>query len=167
MKNKRYAVQYRRQAEGRTDYRKRTKLLMSDLPRVVVRRTLKRIIIQVTVPEPKGDRVMLSVDSNELKKYGWKVGLNISTAYLTGLIAGKRALAKGVSGGVADLGNYSRVNGGRIYAALKGMVDSGLAIRHDPVVFPSDDRIRGMHIGSEFSAGFDSLKLKISGEKQK
>ena len=48
--------------------------------------------------------------------------------------------------GVLDIGLYSSKKGARIYAALKGCVDAGLAIPHGEQVLPSQDRLRGEHI---------------------
>jgi large subunit ribosomal protein L18 len=161
MKNTRYAVQYRRVREGRTDYKRRTKLLLSNKPRAIIRRTLTRIIIQITEPAQNGDKVLVGVDSSMLEKLGWKKGPNISTAYLTGYLAGMKAKSKKVNEAVLDMGFSVHTSGGRLYAALKGMVDAGLQIPHDPEIFPKEDRIKGKHIGDKVPAEFDATKGKI------
>ncbi|MDD1717818.1 MAG: 50S ribosomal protein L18, partial [Methanoregulaceae archaeon] len=43
----RYFVRFRRRREGRTDYYRRMKLIVSDRPRMVVRRTNRQIIVQL------------------------------------------------------------------------------------------------------------------------
>ena len=42
-----YTVKYRRQREGKTNYDKRLKLLLSGKPRLIIRPSLKGITIQV------------------------------------------------------------------------------------------------------------------------
>ena len=42
----RYFVPFRRRREGKTDYYKRTALVVADAPRMVVRRTNRHVIIQ-------------------------------------------------------------------------------------------------------------------------
>ncbi|RLG58710.1 MAG: 50S ribosomal protein L18, partial [Candidatus Hydrothermarchaeota archaeon] len=92
-KGPRYRVPFRRRREGKTDYRKRLKLLLSGKPRIVVRKTLKHTIVQVIDFDIKGDRVLVSAHSNELKKYGWQANTgNLPASYLTGLLCGKKAL---------------------------------------------------------------------------
>lgn len=146
MKNKRQAVQFKRKRTLRTDYRKRAAMLLSGKPRIVVRKTLRQTIIQVTEMSGKGDRIIVSADSNSLRKYGWNQGAGICTAYLTGYMAGLRAMNKGVREGILDAGNQVHTKGGIIYAALKGAVDAGLSINHDNSVFPSQERLSGAHI---------------------
>ncbi|MBI2574653.1 50S ribosomal protein L18 [Candidatus Woesearchaeota archaeon] len=166
MKNKRYAVQFRRKRELRTDYRKRAALLLSGKPRIVVRKTLKRIIIQVAEMSGKGDNIIASADSSALRKHGWTRGVNICTAYLTGYMAGIKAANKGIKEGVLDTGKHVHIKGGRIYAALKGMVDAGLSISHDSAVFPSPERFAGTHMKKQGAAQeIESVKTKIMGLK--
>ncbi len=147
MKSKRLAVQYRRKREGKTDYKRRMKLLLAGSPRAIIRRTLKRMIVQLAVNGEKGDKIIISADSNQLKKYGWKHSLNLSTSYLTGYLAGAKAKGK-VQEAVADIG-FSNYKKGNIYAALKGIIDGGVSINHDPSIFPSEDRINGAHLKKE------------------
>ena len=48
---------------------------------------------------PEGDRVVTYAHSMELKKFGWKKNSgNIPSAYLVGLLLGKRAKEKGTKG---------------------------------------------------------------------
>ncbi|MBI3052231.1 50S ribosomal protein L18 [Candidatus Woesearchaeota archaeon] len=156
MNTKRYSVQYRRKREGKTDYRRRAALLLSGRPRIVVRRTLRQVIVQFVEAGDKGDRILVSAGSASLRKLGWKHGLNLCTAYLTGLLAGMRARKAGLSSGIADL--RSPKGRGRIYAALKGVVDTGIEVPHDPSVFPDDSRLNGGHIKG--SAGQEMAELK-------
>lgn len=162
MKNPtRYTVPFRRKREGRTDYKKRLKLIASGMPRLVIRRTNMRIIAQIVIFNIKGDEVKVGVDSNALKKIGWKGSMkNLPAAYLTGYLIGKKALAAKVNEVVLDIGLITSIKGGKVFAALKGAVDSGLKVICSEEVFPNPDRIKGKHIKS-FQNNIDEIKGKI------
>lgn len=140
----RYKVQFRRKREGKTDYRHRKKLLMSGLPRAVVRKSLRNVIVQCIEFTPQGDKVIASANALELKDYGWKGSFsNTSAAYLTGLLAGSRASRKGVNKAVLDIGMNSPAKGSKVFASLKGLLDAGLEIPHSEKVIPSAERLKG------------------------
>ncbi len=142
-----YTVRHRRRREGRTDYKKRLELLKGRKDRLAIRKTNKHIIIQVIKYAPEGDKVLLTANSKELEKKGWKHSLkNIPAAYLTGLLAGVKAKEKKINGAVLDIGLYSPLKGSRIYAALKGVIDSGLKIPAGKEIFPGEERLKGEHI---------------------
>lgn len=149
----RRGLPYRRKLEGRTDYQARLGLLKSGRPRLVVRRSSKNIIIQFVEFNPNGDKIVSSTTSKELTKtHNLKGSLkNIPSAYLTGLIAGKKAAKLNITEVVPDLGIRKPHRGGSIFAALKGIVDSGIKISHkansdEKSVFPSEERLRGDHV---------------------
>ena len=146
----RYKVPKRRRREGKTNYYKRYRMVISGKPRFIVRKTLNYIWVQVAIAKPNGDYIVASAHSNELvKKYGWKGGTaNTPSAYLTGLLAGYRALRKGIKEAILDIGLHKPVKGGIVFAAAKGGIDAGLSIPVGEGMFPSDDRIRGEHIAS-------------------
>ena len=146
----RYKVPKRRRREGKTNYYKRYKMILSGKPRFVVRRTLNYIIVQVVKAFPQGDITMVAAHSRELmKKYGWKApGDNTPAAYLTGLLAGLRALKAGIKYAIPDIGLHRPTKGSRVFAAIKGGLDAGLEIPHSEEVLPTEDRIRGEHIAS-------------------
>src|SRR5437867_2082909 len=148
-----YRVPFRRRREGRTDYRARSKLLRSGKPRVVVRKTLNQTIVQFIVADPTGDRVVATAHSLELKERGWAAG--------TGNLAGKRASAQGVREAILDLGLQRPSKGGRLFAALQGLRDSGVAVPHSPDVLPTKERVRGAHIGESIPTQFDAVKTKL------
>ena len=157
-----YRVPFRRRREGRTDYRVRAKLLRGGKTRVVVRKTLNQTIVQFVVTDAAGDRVVASAQSLELKEHGWAAGTgNLPAAYLTGFLAGRRASAKGVTEAVLDLGVQRPSKGGRLFGALQGLLDSGVAVPHSPEVLPSKERLRGAHIGDAVATQFDSVKSKL------
>jgi large subunit ribosomal protein L18 len=157
-----FRVPFRRRREGRTDYRSRSRLLRSGKPRAVVRKTLNQTIVQVVVADAKGDKVLATAQSNELKEHGWSSGTgNLPAAYLTGLLAGRRASAKGLKEAVLDLGTQRPSKGGRLFAALQGLLDAGVAVPHSKEVLPAKDRLRGGHIGDKVAKQFDTVKSKV------
>jgi large subunit ribosomal protein L18 len=162
-----YNVPYRRRREGKTNYRRRKNLVLSGLPRLVVRKTNKHVIAQMVEASVEGDRVIASAHSSELrKKYGWLGSLkSLPAAYLTGLLCGYRSLEKGVKKAVLDIGLQAPSRGARVFAALKGCLDAGVEIPHGEETLPSEDRIRGQHI-SEYakmlSSDPDTYKRRFS-----
>ncbi|HPY73457.1 MAG TPA: 50S ribosomal protein L18 [Methanothrix sp.] len=164
----RYKVPFRRRREGRTDYHFRYKLILSRKPRLVIRKGNKNINLQLIVAEPAGDRTLLTVSSQELKKLGYDQNTgNVPASYLTGLLFGKRMKAMGAEEAILDMGIHANTRGNRIYSALKGVVDAGITVPHSPEIFPDDGRIRGETIeayrGVEFVAQFDAVREKIMG----
>jgi len=157
-----YAVRYRRKREGKTDYKTRLKLLSGSERRIVARRSLKNIWLQVIEFTPAGDKVLVTAHSHELRKLGWKGALNnIPAAYLCGLLLGKKAKAKNIKNAMFDIGLNVSVKGSVWYAALKGIVDAGVQVPHAKEVLPADQRIRGEHIAAW------AAKLKGDAEKYK
>src|SRR5438309_2104334 len=148
--------------EGRTDYRVRAKLLRSGKPRVVVRKTLNQTIVQFVVPDAPGDNILATAQSIDLKEHGWSAGTgNLPAAYLTGFLAGRRASAKGLKEAILDIGGQRPSRGGRLFAALQGLLDAGVLVPHSPEVLPAKDRVRGAHIGEEIARQFDAVKSKL------
>jgi len=152
-----YRVAFRRRREGKTDYQQRRSLILSGLPRIVIRGSLRNISVQLIRAEVDGDRVLVSAHSNELtKKFGWQGGEgNLPAAYLTGLICGYRATASGVKEAILDLGLHAPTKGSRIFAALKGVLDAGIIIPHDEKKLPDEKRVRGEHV-SEYAKQLSS-----------
>ncbi len=155
-KGPRYKVPYRRRREGKTNYRKRLRLLSGRKPRIVVRITNRRVIAQYIKYEPDGDRILLSVSSDMLRDYGYLGDLNNTPAsYLTGILFGKKCLDSGYSSGILDIGLRVPSRGSRVFAFLKGVVDAGVDVPHSPEVFPDDSRIRGEHIAEYYGQAKD------------
>ncbi len=149
---KKNIIPYHRKREGRTNYKKRLKLLKSKKPRLIIRKTNKQIILQIAEYTPNGDKIICGVNSNILKKAGWKYSCNnLPACYLAGLFLGKKALAKKVDKAILDAGLQTLVPGSRIYAALKGVIDSGMNIPVSNKIFPSQERLSGAHITAFFS----------------
>ncbi|MFQ5837575.1 MAG: 50S ribosomal protein L18 [Thermoplasmata archaeon] len=161
-KGPRYRAPFRRRREGRTDYRKRLGLLRSGRPRAVVRKTLSNTIVQFVIYTPEGDRIVTSAVSKELERYAWKVPRgSVPAAYLTGYLAGKRALEAGLKEAVLDIGLHPPTRGGRVFAALKGVLDAGIQVPHDDDILPEEARIRGDHISKDVVKLFGEVKAKL------
>ncbi len=157
-----YQVKFRRRRESKTDYRKRLALLKSNKPRLVVRKGNNSVTIEVASYKPEGDVINAFFTSVALKKMGW-IGHtgNIPSAYLAGYACAKKAIRAGIKEAVLDIGLLSPVHASRPFAALKGAIDAGLKIPCDAAVFPSQDRIRGKHIGEHAVKNFDEIKAAI------
>ncbi|MCX8201595.1 MAG: 50S ribosomal protein L18, partial [Candidatus Caldarchaeum sp.] len=90
---------------------------------------------------------LLTVSSDVLSKYGWKASFkSVPAAYLTGLLAGKKAVENGIKEAIVDLGLYRSVKGSRLYAVVKGAAEAGLEIPFNEEVMPDEDRLYGKHI---------------------
>src|SRR3989344_2097585 len=102
-KSRRFTVRLKRKRKLKTDYKQRLKLIQSKKPRLVIRKSLNNILLQVVEYQEKGDKVIVSAYSKELKKLGWPFHLgNIPSAYLTGFLLGKKS--KNIKNMVLDLG---------------------------------------------------------------
>lgn len=146
-KGKIFTVPFRRKREGRTNYKKRLKTLLSSKFRLVVRKSLSNFQASITMFSPKGDKVLFTVDSRVLLKFGWKGDRgNLPSAYLVGFLAGKKAIENGVDSAILDLGFNNPTKGSRLYAILAGAIDAGLRIPFNPNVLPTKERISGEHI---------------------
>jgi len=140
----------RRRREGLTDYRQRLKLVKSGLPRLVVRKTNRYIIVQVIKSKLGGDETILTVTSKKLREYGWKASLkNTPAAYLTGFLAGLMVRGK-VEKAILDIGIQRPSKGARVFAAALGFRDAGIQIPLGEEKLPSEDRIKGKHISEYY-----------------
>ncbi|OPX73197.1 MAG: 50S ribosomal protein L18P [Methanoregulaceae archaeon PtaB.Bin108] len=145
----RYFIPFRRRKEGKTNYHARTKLVMSEKPRMVVRRSNRHITIQMVTAEMDGDRTLVTAHSSELSRYGF-TGSTSSTpaAYLTGVLFAVKSLNAEHDSAILDIGLHRATPGGRVFAALKGAVVAGLDIPHGEEILPDDDRVKGAHIAA-------------------
>lgn len=161
-----YQVPFRRRKEQKTDYDQRLKLLKSGKPRAVVRLSNNHTRVHIAEYEEEGDKNHAQTLSSELEEYGWeRHTANLPAAYLTGFLAGKKAE---VDEAILDLGLKEKKKGGKMFAALKGLIDAGVEIPAGEEIFPSEDRIRGEHIkemkGDDVPANFEETKENIEGE---
>ncbi len=156
-----HTVKHRRRREGKTDYKKRIKILSSKKLRLLIRKTNTKIITQLIEFDIKGDKVKVGIDSTALKVLGWTGGLkNIPAAYLTGYLIGKKALTAGITEAILDTGLNTTIKGSRIYSALKGAVDAGLKVPCSKEIFPTEERLNGKHI-EDFANKIEEIKGKI------
>jgi len=157
-------VSFRRKREGKTNYRKRFRLVGSEQPRLVIRITNTKIIAQLISYEEKGDKVLVATDSRALLKSGWKGSVkNLPSAYMLGFLIAKKATKAGITNAIADIGFHTSIPGNRVYAALKGAVEGGLGIPVSEEIFPSEDRLAGKHIEG-FANNVDSMKKAMEKE---
>jgi large subunit ribosomal protein L18 len=154
-----FKVRFRRRREGKTDYSRRLALLKSGVPRLVVRKTNKFVIIQITEFAENGDKTIATVTTKKLADFGFAGKSNTSSAYLAGLLCGLKAKAKGVKKVVLDVGLHSASKGSLLYSALKGAMDAGLESSIGGDKAPSQERIEGKHLKS--ASEFSSAKQKI------
>jgi large subunit ribosomal protein L18 len=165
-----YRVKFRRRRQGKTNYYRRRGLLLSRQARLVVRKTNTNTIVQIIKANVVGDVTVASAVSTELSNYGWAAGTsNLPASYLTGYLAGLRAKSRGIERTVLDIGLNPPVKGSKIYAALKGSIDAGLEIPHNPEVLPDDSRVSGEHIVAafdRFSGKDDTFMFSKIGKKK-
>jgi large subunit ribosomal protein L18 len=164
--NSRYRVPPRRRREGKTDYKARKALVLSRKPRLVTRSSLKNVAAQIIVAKPYGDEVLAAAHSKELKKtYGWKAPTgNVPAAYLTGLLCGLKAKAKGVNEAILDIGLIAPTKGSKIFATLSGVIDAGIDVPHDEEKIVKE-RTKGEHIakyGERLGVGSEGYSAKFS-----
>ena len=158
----------RRRREVRTDYHQRLRLLKSGKPRLVARKSNRHVTAQLIVTGPNGDETVASAHSSDLAEYGWEAPTgNLPSAYLTGLLAGKRALDAGLEEAVLDIGLNSPTPGSKVFAMQEGAIDAGVEIPHNDDVLADWPRNRGEHIAEYaeqldeplYSDDFDATEL--------
>lgn len=155
---------FKRRDAQKTDYKQRLALLKSGKHRIVVRKSLDNVRIQIIKYETDGDKTVVDVLSKKLAKYGWKGHCgNTSAAYLCGLVAALEASKKGVDSAVADAGLQISSKGSVIYAALVGAQDAGLKLNLGKENLPDIKRISGAHV-AEYAKKLKADKQKY--EKQ-
>lgn len=138
---------FRRRRECKTDYRLRKKLILSQLPLLVVRRSSRYVTVSFTIPLPEGDHTIASAHSKELiKDYGFVSGKNLPMAYLTGLLAGIRARKAGIKKAIIYLGVAWSKKASIPFAAAQGAKDAGIEIPIGEGALVDWPRIRGEHI---------------------
>jgi large subunit ribosomal protein L18 len=159
----RYRVHFRRRREGKTDYRVRLRLLRSGEPRAVVRFSGRRVRVSIVQYDPVGDRVVAAAESAELARVGFPAHSFASTpaAYLTAYLAGLRSKSAGAEMAVLDTGIRHPTAGGRLSAALKGLLDSGVEVPHGEGGFPSADRLNGAHLPKPLPQPLEAYKMKL------
>ena len=112
---------------------------------ITVNITNQNTQVQILTPGMTGDKVIASAHSRYLLEKGWKGSRkSVPAAYLTGYLAGKKALGKGAKGAIMYTGTRRYTQ--RMAAAVKGIVDAGVKVPADEKTFPPDERINGEHL---------------------
>ena len=152
---------FKRRVEGKTDYKKRYQLLLSNKPRLVIRITNTRIICQIVEYKDYKDETVTMFTSDSLKKHKWTyTHKNIPCSYLTGYACAKQAMGKKIKEAIVDIGLHKVQKKGRLFSCVKGAIDGGLKINADESMFPDNDKIKGVFIKKEklFSTVFENIK---------
>lgn len=145
-KNKTYTVPHKRKREGKTDYRRRLKLLSSHTHRVIVRSTNNKIIVQAADFAEKGDKTLGKIDTLDLRQFGWQASTgNIPASYLTGYLFAKKFGAK-LKEAIIDLGIKSLSDRSRLAAAIIGLADGGMKVKFNERISPTEEDIQGQTI---------------------
>ena len=140
-----YSKVLRRLGEEKTNYRKRGTMLMGKRDFITVNISNQNTQVQILTPGMTGDKVVSSAHSRYLIEKGWKGSRkSVPAAYLTGYLAGKKALGKGAKGAILYTGTKRYTQ--RMAAALKGVVDAGLEVPANEETFPPQDRLNGEHL---------------------
>jgi large subunit ribosomal protein L18 len=151
--------------KGKTNYRKRERLLIGRTDFMSVKISTQNVYAQVLRPEMEGDKVITSVHSRELTSFGWKASLkSLPACYLVGLLLGKKCKEKGVK----HVALYTGIRPftSRVASCLRGLIEAGVASPHSPEVLPPDERIKGAHIAAYASmlrGREDEYKSRFSG----
>ena len=112
---------------------------------ITVNITNQNTQVQILKPEITGDKVVSSAHSRYLIEKGWKGSRkSVSAAYLTGYLAGKKALGQGAKDAILYTGTKKYTQ--RMAAALKGVIDAGVDVPANEETFPPADRINGDHL---------------------
>ena len=140
-----YSKILRRLREEKTNYKKRGTMLTGKRDFITVNITNQNTQVQILTPGMTGDKVVASAHSRYLLEKGWKGSRkSVPAAYLTGYLAGKKALVQGAKDAIMYTGTRRYTQ--RMAAALKGIVDAGVKVPADEKTFPPSERINGEHL---------------------
>lgn len=160
-------VDKRRRRECKTDYLNRRKLLQSERPRIVFRKTNKYVTAQYVLSKEAQDSAKIGISSKELLKFGWpkesSSGLKSTpAAYLLGLLMGKKIIQEKLETPILDFGMIRTIYKNKLFAFVKGLKDSGVDIKCPEEAFPSKERLSGEHLKNKIK--FEEIKSKITGK---
>ncbi|QLH06129.1 50S ribosomal protein L18 [Nitrosopumilus ureiphilus] len=140
-----YSKILRRLREEKTNYKKRGTMLMGKRDFITVNITNENTQVQILKPGMAGDKVVASAHSRYLLEKGWKGSRkSVPAAYLTGYLAGKKALGQGAKDAILYTGTRRYTQ--RMAAALKGVIDAGVQVPANEETFPPEDRLNGEHL---------------------
>lgn len=166
MTRTRYVDIVRRRREGKTDYGKRKVIIQSRRTMLNIRISNKTTQIQFITPKIGGDVVNSSANSSQLTKLGWNgSGKSIPGVYLTGYLAGKKAIVQGIKDAVPYIGIRRFQFGSKISACIKGVLDAGVRVPFDSDIIPTEERLKGKHI-SEYAASLERETVILQKQKR-
>jgi len=140
-----YSKILRRLREEKTNYKKRSTMLMGKRDFITVNITNENTLVQILKPGMTGDKVVASAHSRYLLEKGWKGSRkSVPAAYLTGYLAGKKALGQGAKDAILYTGTRRYTQ--RMAAALKGVIDAGVQVPANEETFPPKERLNGEHL---------------------
>jgi large subunit ribosomal protein L18 len=159
-------VSKRRRIESKTDYLKRLKMLKGESPRLVFRKTNRYVIAQYVTSKEAQDKIEIGLTSQSLKGYGWPKEFegslkSLTAAYLTGFLIGKEIQKKKLETPIMDFGMTRVIRKNKVFAFLKGVLDSGVEVSCPEENFPEQERIEGKNMKKDFSKTFKEIKSKI------
>jgi large subunit ribosomal protein L18 len=159
-------VQRRRRRENKTNYLKRLKMLKSEKPRLVLRKSNKYLQVQYVISKEAQDYVKKEFSSKMLLQYGWPKGKegslkSVCASYLTGFLVAKTLLKEKKETPIIDFGMMQTLHKTRIFSFLKGIIDGGINLSCQEEAFPEEDRIKGKNLKEDFSSEFEKIKSKI------
>ena len=160
----------RRRKEHKTDYKRRIGLLKSEIPRIVFRKSNRYLSAQYIVHEEAQDKIIFSLNSKNLLKYGWPEDMkgslkSIPAAYLLGLLSGKEIIKKKLEIPILDLGMIRSIEKSKPFAFIQGAVDSGIKLKTKESSLPEKERTHGKSLKKDFSVTFNRIKEKIGESK--
>jgi len=156
----------RRKKECKTDYLKRLKLLKSEKPRLVFRKTNRYIIAQYAESEAAQDKVVFGFTSKNLLERGWKGEFagslkSIPASYLTGYLCGKKIKKENLEKPIVDLGMQRVIRKSAVFAFLKGLIDAEIEIPCNEENFPDEETLEGKNAKDGLSKMISEIKSKI------
>ncbi len=154
----------KRRRKAKTDYSKRIKLLKSELPRIVFRRTNRYCIAQYVISKEAKDKIEFGLSTKHLKKYGWPENAkgslkSMPATYLLGLLIGKEILKRKLEKPITDFGMLRVLHKTNVCAFIKGLADAGIKTGEKEKIFPKENRIRGSSLKNKIP--FEEIKSKI------
>lgn len=156
-----YSRILRRLRERKTNYKKRGSMLAGHRDFVTVQITNENTQVQIHTPQMTGDRTVASAHSRYLSKKGWKGSRkSVPASYLTGYLAGRKAVRNGSKSAILYTGTRRYTE--RMAAALKGVIDAGVEVPADPQALPDESRINGEHLTVKNDVS--QIKSAIDGE---
>lgn len=159
-------VQFKRRRENKTDYLKREKLLKSDIPRLVFRKSNKYILVQYVESQNAQDKVVFTITTKMLLDKSWPKEFSgslksIPASYLIGYFSSKKIQKENLKSPILDTGMYKTLHKTKIFAFIKGLVDGGIKISCKKENFPGDESIEGKNLKQDFSSNFNKIKQQL------